>query len=156
MIVARTFSKIYGMAGMRLGFAVAAPPMLQRLRTYATGTINALVKWGGAASIKDVETEAKVRTETLRLRNRATKQMTEWGFEVIPSETNFFMVRTGRPRAGSSRRVPRGDGGRGPALPADAGLAPGLGGDRRRDGPLRRRVQEDLLGLTASRAGGDS
>lgn len=97
VIVARTFSKIYGMAGMRLGFAVAAPPMLQRLRTYATGTINALVKWGGAASIKDVETEAKVRTETLRLRNRATKQMTEWGFEVIPSETNFFMVRTGRP-----------------------------------------------------------
>lgn len=97
VIVARTFSKIYGMAGMRLGFAVAAPPMLQRLRTYATGTINALVKWGGAASIKDAETEAKVRTETLRLRNRATKQMTEWGFEVIPSETNFFMVRTGRP-----------------------------------------------------------
>ncbi len=97
VIVARTFSKIYGMAGMRLGFAVAAPPMLQRLRTYATGTINALVKWGGAASIKDVETEAKVRAETLRLRNRATKQMTEWGFEVIPSETNFFMVRTGRP-----------------------------------------------------------
>lgn len=97
VIVARTFSKIYGMAGMRLGFAVAAPPMLQRLRTYATGTINALVKWGGAASIKDAETEAKVRKETLRLRKRATGQMAEWGFEVIPSETNFFMVRTGRP-----------------------------------------------------------
>lgn len=97
VIVARTFSKIYGMAGMRLGFAVAAPPTLQRLRTYATGTINALVKWGGAASIKDAETEAKVRMETLRLRKRATKQMAEWGFEVIPSETNFFMVRTGRP-----------------------------------------------------------
>ncbi len=97
VIVARTFSKIYGMAGMRLGYAVAAPPMLERLRTYATGSINALVKWGGAASIKDTKTEAKVRKETLRLRKRSTEQLAGWGFEVIPSETNFFMVRTGRP-----------------------------------------------------------
>jgi len=97
VIVARTFSKIYGMAGLRLGYAVAAPRTLERMRTYATGTINALVKWGGAASIHDTETEAMVRKETLRLRKRATEQMTRWGFEVIPSETNFFMVRTGRP-----------------------------------------------------------
>lgn len=97
VIVARTFSKIYGMAGLRLGYAVASPAMLQRLRTYATGTINALAKWGGAVSIKDVKNEAKVRKETLRLRKRSAEQLAGWGFEVIPSETNFFMVRTGRP-----------------------------------------------------------
>lgn len=97
VIVARTFSKIYGMAGMRLGYAVAAPEMVERLRTFSTGTVNALVKWGGAASIQDAKGEARVRAETLRLRKRSTEQMAGWGFEVIPSETNFFMVRTGRP-----------------------------------------------------------
>lgn len=97
VIVARTFSKIYGMAGMRLGYAVAAPETVARLRTFSTGTINALVKWGGAASIQDAKGEARVRAETLRLRKRSTEQLTGWGFEVIPSETNFFMVRTGRP-----------------------------------------------------------
>ena len=97
VIVARTFSKIYGMAGMRLGYAVAAPETLARIRTFSTGTINALVKWGGAASIQDAQGEARVRAETLRLRKRSTEQLAGWGFEVIPSETNFFMVRTGRP-----------------------------------------------------------
>ena len=150
VIVARTFSKIYGMAGMRLGFAVAAPPMLQRLRTYATGTINALVKWGGAASIKDVETEAKVRTETLRPAQPRHEADDRVGVRGDSLRDQLLHGADRASRAGSSRRVPRGDGGRGPALPADAGLAPGLGGDRRRDGPLRRRVQEDLLGLTAS------
>ncbi len=97
VIVARTFSKIYGMAGMRLGYAVAAPGTLQELRTYSTGTINALVKWGGAAAIQDQQAEAEVREATLRLRKRTTGQLSDWGFDVIPSETNFFMVHTGRP-----------------------------------------------------------
>src|SRR5579862_3719084 len=55
VIVARTFSKIAALAGMRLGYAIASPEYIQRMRPFAMGSINALVKWGGAASIKDAE-----------------------------------------------------------------------------------------------------
>jgi hypothetical protein len=54
VIVARTFSKIAALAGMRLGYAVAPPDLIQKLRPFETGTVNAMVKWGGAAAIKDI------------------------------------------------------------------------------------------------------
>ena len=99
MILTRTFSKIYGMAGMRLGYAVARPDIIQRMQPYSTGTINALVKWGGAAALRDTQYEAWVRSETLRLRKRTVAELERRGYDVIPSETNFFMVHTGRPTA---------------------------------------------------------
>mgnify|MGYP003450494050 CR=1 FL=1 len=43
VIVARTFSKIYGLAGMRLGYAVAPEPIITRMRPHCTGSINAPV-----------------------------------------------------------------------------------------------------------------
>ncbi|MEZ4425711.1 MAG: aminotransferase class I/II-fold pyridoxal phosphate-dependent enzyme [Gemmatimonadota bacterium] len=97
VVIARTFSKIYGMAGMRLGYAIAAPDVLQRMRPYSTGSINALVKWGGAAALADTEAEARVRRETIRLRKEAVADLESLGFDVIPSETNFFMVDVRRP-----------------------------------------------------------
>lgn len=99
VVVARTFSKIYGMAGMRLGFAVAPPRIVERLATWSTGTINALVKWGGAAAVKDKKAEDDVRRATIAARDRTVDTLRSWGYSVIPSETNFFMVRTGRPVA---------------------------------------------------------
>ncbi len=97
VIVTRTFSKIYGMAGMRLGFGVARPELIERMRPYSTGTVNALVKWGGVAALEDTGSEAWVRQTTLRLRKQTSAELEGMGYPVIPSETNFFMVRTGRP-----------------------------------------------------------
>ena len=93
----RTFSKIYGMAGLRLGYGIAPPEMISQMRTYTTGTINALVKWGGVAALEDNESEAWVRDTTIALRDATADKLRNQGFEVIPSETNFFMVNTGRP-----------------------------------------------------------
>lgn len=97
VIVARTFSKIYGMAAMRLGYAIAPADMIRRMSTYSTGSTNALVKWGGAAALADTESERWVRETTLRLRKRTTAQLEAFGYEVIPSDTNFFMVNMRRP-----------------------------------------------------------
>src|SRR4029077_10523626 len=44
VIVARTFSKIAALAGMRLGYAIAPKELIQQMRPNATGTINAIVK----------------------------------------------------------------------------------------------------------------
>ncbi len=97
VIVARTFSKIYGMAGMRLGYGIAPADMIQRMRPYSTGSVNALVKWGGVAALQDNENEAWVRKITLDLRKQTVSELESMGYECLPSECNFFMVKTGRP-----------------------------------------------------------
>ena len=97
VIVTRTFSKIYGMAGLRLGYGIAPSEMISEMRTYATGSVNALVRWGAVAALEDHESEAWVRDTTIKLREAVAGELRKQGFEVIPSETNFFMVHTGRP-----------------------------------------------------------
>ena len=97
VLVTRTFSKIYGMAGLRLGYGIAPPDMIDQMRGYATGSVNALVKWGGVAALQDHESERWVRETTIALRNQTVSELQGQGFKVLPSETNFFMVHTGRP-----------------------------------------------------------
>ena len=97
VIIARTFSKIAALAGMRLGYAVAPRELIQQMRPFTTGTINAIVKWGGVAALKDTESQAKVKKLTVDLRNQTTSELKSMGYAVIPSETNFFMVHIKKP-----------------------------------------------------------
>ena len=55
------------------------------------------MKWGGAAALKDKAAERHVREKTIALRNATTSELDRMGFEIIPSNTNFFMMHTGRP-----------------------------------------------------------
>ncbi len=97
VIIARTFSKISALAGMRLGYAVAPAELIARMRPFSTGSINALVKWGGAAAMKDVAAQEQVKKITIELRERTVSQLKALGFESIPSQANFFMVHLKRP-----------------------------------------------------------
>ena len=97
VIVARTFSKIAGLAGMRLGYAVAPREILQVLRPWSTGSVNACVRWGGVAALGDKEGEARVRRVTLQLRKKTVADLQQLGYDCIPSETNFFMVHLMKP-----------------------------------------------------------
>jgi len=97
VVMCRTFSKIYGMAGMRLGYAIAAPQLIQRMRPHSTGTVNALVKWGGVAALRDTESQERIRRTTLDLRKKTTTRLEALGYPVIPSQANFFMVHIRRP-----------------------------------------------------------
>jgi histidinol-phosphate aminotransferase len=92
VIVARTFSKVYGLAGMRLGYGIAPKPLIDRMRPHTTGSINALVKWAGAAALKDTAAMDRTRTATLQLRRQTTTAIEQMGYTVLPSEANFFMV----------------------------------------------------------------
>lgn len=96
VIVARTFSKIAALAGMRVGYGIAPASLLDRMRPHLTGTINALARWGAVAALKDTESQAEVKRVTLELRNETTAELESLGFSVIPSQTNFFMVGIGR------------------------------------------------------------
>ena len=97
VIVARTFSKISGLAGMRLGYAIARPDLIRRMRPYSTGSVNALVRWGGAAALKDTAAQEQVKRQTIQLRQKAVADLATLGFQSIPSDGNFFMVDIRRP-----------------------------------------------------------
>ena len=93
LIVARTFSKVYGMAGLRCGYAVAQPGTIQRLREHqAWDSINVMALAAARASLAD-----SGHVETSRRRNRETRAFVRsglegMGFAPIPSETNFVMT----------------------------------------------------------------
>ena len=96
VIVTRTFSKIAALAGMRLGYGLASREMIERMSPFANGSINAIVKWGGVAALRDTAAQARVRQNILTLRKKVTGELTALGYSVIPSEANFFMVHVRR------------------------------------------------------------
>jgi histidinol-phosphate aminotransferase len=96
VIVARTFSKIAALAAMRLGYAVARPDIIQQMRPFSMGSINVLVKHGGVASLKDPAAQAEVKQKVATIRTKVSSDLRAYGYDVIPSETNFFMVHLGR------------------------------------------------------------
>jgi histidinol-phosphate aminotransferase len=95
VIIARTFSKIAALAGMRLGYAVASEELIQKLRPWHVGSINAIVKHGGVAALKDTASQADVKKKNNELRRKVSAELEAYGYHVIPSETNFFMVHLG-------------------------------------------------------------
>ena len=99
VMVARTFSKIYGMAAMRIGFMIAPPDMIQEMRPYSTGSVNALARWGGVAAMEDTAAVDRILTHNRRWLDQTTSDLASLGFESIPSQTNFFMVNLRTPVA---------------------------------------------------------
>lgn len=92
VIVARTFSKIAALAGMRIGYAVSTPEIIKKMRPYSMGSVNALAKWGAVASLKDTAGQAEVRKKITELRNKTQRELEAHGYPTIPSQGNFFMV----------------------------------------------------------------
>lgn len=92
VIIARTFSKIAGMAALRIGYAAATPELLQKMRPFSTGSVNVLARYGAVATLKNPRTMEEVKQKTKQLREKTSKELRDLGYEVIPSQTNFFMV----------------------------------------------------------------
>jgi len=93
VIVARTFSKIAALAGMRLGYAIAPANLAAKMRPFAgTMTTNVLAKHAGVAAIADAAALEKVRGDILHQRKQTMADLAALGFSVIPSQGNFFMV----------------------------------------------------------------
>ena len=97
VIISRTFSKISGLAGMRLGYALAPRALIDRMRPHSVASINAIVKWGGVAALKDTESQDRVRRVNNELRKKTAAAVQAMGYDVIPSETNFLMINIKRP-----------------------------------------------------------
>lgn len=98
VIVARTFSKVYGMAGMRLGYGVSSLETTQRLRRFQTqDNVNMVVAQAGVAAIQDTEEMHGAARRNAADRQEFLAQAARRGLTAIPSYANFAMIDAGRP-----------------------------------------------------------
>lgn len=96
VVVARTFSKIFGMAGLRLGYAVGPEPKIAEMAKFATySNANAAVLSAALASLADPDLVPRQKKALNDTRRWLVAEMTKQGRRTIPSETNFVMIDVG-------------------------------------------------------------
>ena len=92
VVVLRTFSKIYGMAGMRLGLAIARPDLLQRMVLFGMNSLPVPSVAAGIASLRNPRQLAARKAENTRLREETVAWLAARGHACLPSQANCFMV----------------------------------------------------------------
>jgi histidinol-phosphate aminotransferase len=93
VVVARTFSKAYGLAGMRIGYGVAKPEIMARLRPYGLDfNLSVPAVAAAEAALADTQQLEKVVKSNNIQRTVFYSEMKSGGFEYIPSHANFVMV----------------------------------------------------------------
>jgi histidinol-phosphate aminotransferase len=98
VIILRTFSKLYGMAGLRAGAALGRPDLLDKLKGYGgLGIMPATGMAGATASLKEKGLVAERREILAAIRKDLCHWMNNKGYSFIPSEANMIMVDGKRP-----------------------------------------------------------
>lgn len=101
LLVVQTFSKSRSLAGLRLGYALGAPELIEALvrvkDSFNSYPIDRLAEAAGIASIEDEAYFQAVCDRVMRERERLTQALTALGFEVLPSQANFVFARPPQP-----------------------------------------------------------
>ena len=98
LLVLRTFSKIYGMAGARLGLAVGHPALLERLAVFGGDNVPAgTTLLGGLASLEDVKLLPQRKALNNQLRDETMAWLKGRGFTCTASQANCFMIDVKQP-----------------------------------------------------------
>ncbi len=97
VIVARTFSKIYGMAGLRLGYAVGAEPKIKAMAPFASwSNANSAVLAAALESLADRDLVPRQKKTLNDTRRWLVAELAKQGRHTMPSETNFIMIDVGK------------------------------------------------------------
>ena len=95
-IILKTFSKAYGLAGLRLGYAIAAPELTTYLeRVRQPFNVNSLAQAAGIAALDDVNFLKKTRQLTLKGKDFIYQELSRMGLGYVPSVANFILIDTG-------------------------------------------------------------
>jgi histidinol-phosphate aminotransferase len=97
VIVLRTFSKVYGMAGLRAGFAIARPDLLARMSGYATGAMPVTAMAAAHAMLGEPELVPARKRKIAAARADLMRFFDAHGFSYTPSVSNKLMVDARRP-----------------------------------------------------------
>jgi histidinol-phosphate aminotransferase len=98
LIVLRTFSKIYGMAGLRCGFAVGRPDLLEKMNSLGGWTPMPITACAAAtASLKDPRLVPERKRINATIRETTFQWLTKNNYSFVPSQSNCFMLDAKRP-----------------------------------------------------------
>src|SRR5215467_4009568 len=97
IIILRTFSKIYGMAGLRAGAAIGKPELLKKLSGFSSGALPVTGMAAGTASLKSKTVVPERRKIIAGVREDVFNFMEKHKFKFVPSQSNKFMVDVKRP-----------------------------------------------------------
>jgi histidinol-phosphate aminotransferase len=97
VIVLRTFSKVYGMAGIRCGLVIARPELADKVMERGMNFMPVTAVVAATASLKDTQLVPERRRINASIRQATFQWLDRNGYSYIPSESNCFMLDTKRP-----------------------------------------------------------
>ncbi len=97
LVIVRTFSKSWSLAGARLGYVIANPTLIADLNrvknSIAPYNVNRMTAQAAITAIEEFPYYAAMRDKIVATREKTSKSLREMGFEVLPSRTNFVFAR---------------------------------------------------------------
>ncbi len=96
VIVSRTFSKVYGLAGIRIGYLVAKPSIASKLRKNVVAFTNTLALEAAKTALEDKEFYEFSLKQNKQAKNMICSTLDEIGLEYVKSHTNFIFFKSGR------------------------------------------------------------
>jgi histidinol-phosphate aminotransferase len=98
LIVARTFSKVYGMAGLRCGYGAAQPDTIKRMHGFQMwDSVNIMALAAASASLDDESQVTNGKKMNSEAKNYTLGELDEMGYKSIPSQANFIMFDCKKP-----------------------------------------------------------
>ncbi len=96
LLLMRTFSKIFGLAGLRLGYGIGHPDLIAALEKIRQPfNINSIAQAGALAALDDAEHMRKTRENNARGLDFFERAFRDLKLEFVPSSANFILVRVG-------------------------------------------------------------
>jgi histidinol-phosphate aminotransferase len=97
LLTLRTFSKLYGLAGLRIGYGIADKEIISLMhRVRQPFNVNAPAQWGALAALDDREHVRRSLENNRQGLNYLTAEFARLGIEYVPSHANFVLLRVGK------------------------------------------------------------
>lgn len=100
IIVSKTFSKAYGLAGLRVGYLIAKPDIAKKLKAAVMANTNVLAIAAAQEALKDEDFYKFSVAKNMEAKNLIYKTLDELNLSYIRSHTNFVFFKSGRPISG--------------------------------------------------------
>jgi histidinol-phosphate aminotransferase len=98
VLVSRTFSKVYGMAGLRIGYAVGHKDLVRQMADRRlSSSPNQIASAAALAALKEDDFVSKISKLNGQVKQDLYRELQSMGLEFIPSQTNFVMINLRRP-----------------------------------------------------------
>ena len=100
VIILRSMTKDYALAGLRLGYAIASQEIIQNLRKVCSPwNVNVVAQKAGVIALKNTEHLKRCESKIRQAKQFLTDELCRLGFTVVPSKTNFFLVEVANAKA---------------------------------------------------------